>query len=47
MLCLRRLAERIGMEQVDLDDVNRAALARLDRAYDKQYLFSDPDFPVG
>lgn len=47
VLCLRRLAERMGMERIAFDDVDRAALARLERAYDEQYLFSDLEFPAG
>ncbi|MFJ2443032.1 MULTISPECIES: acyl-CoA dehydrogenase family protein [unclassified Streptomyces] len=47
VLCLRRIATRIGREPIVLDDIDRAALARLERAHDDQYLFSDLDFPLG
>lgn len=47
VLCLRRLAGRIGRDSAAFDDIDRAALARLDRASGEQRPFSDLDFPPG
>jgi alkylation response protein AidB-like acyl-CoA dehydrogenase len=43
LLCLRRLATRIGAEPAPLDEVDEAALARLNRLFDQQRPFSDLD----
>ena len=46
VLCLRRLAVRLGLETVAFDGVERAAMARLEQAYDRHQMFSDLDFQL-
>ena len=46
VLCLRRIYRRMGNETPAFDDIDRAALARLDQAFDEMGLFSDLDFPL-
>jgi alkylation response protein AidB-like acyl-CoA dehydrogenase len=43
LLCLRRLATRIGAEPAPLDAVEEAALGRLHDTFDPQRMFSDVD----
>lgn len=43
LLCLRRLATRIGVEPAPLDAVDEAALTRLNHTFDEQRPFSDVD----
>jgi alkylation response protein AidB-like acyl-CoA dehydrogenase len=47
VFCLRRLAERIGWEPATFDEIDHVALARIERAYDDQLLFSDFRVPLG
>jgi alkylation response protein AidB-like acyl-CoA dehydrogenase len=46
VLCLRRLAVRMGKAPTDFDDVDQAALARLERLCDEQLMISDFYFPL-
>lgn len=48
VLCLRRLARVAGLQPArrGLGEVERSALARLQRAYDERHLFSDLEFPL-
>lgn len=48
VLCLRQLTGRMGRERVSygVDEVDTAALARLEQAYDQRTLFSDVPFPL-
>jgi alkylation response protein AidB-like acyl-CoA dehydrogenase len=43
LLCLRRLAARIGVESPPFDAVDQAALDRLNLAFDQERQFSDTD----